>query len=504
MQNERSMTIPSDAERRPPGHDAASPAPPPLLGEAALNTAGRELATPFRVRLDDASTVCVTRILRNLPGKRIAGEARFDGRTVFVKIFIGQGSERRWSREVAGMRALLERHVPTPALISAQTLPEGGQIVVTAFLGDASSLAAPWQALAQRPAGQPLDVAWLAPVFRLLGAMHSAGLTHEDLHLGNFLARGRDLFVVDGDAVVQHAGAPVTPAEATRNLGMLIAQLPMQWDTRIAPLLASYREGQPAATIADDALAASIARARADRLADYMSKVRRDCTLFAVRRTSGRMSVVMREHAEALAPLLADPDRWITTGQMLKDGRSATVARIDWAGRPLVIKRCNIKSGLHALSRALRPSRAWHAWVAGHRLKLLGIPTPTPLAVIEERTGPLRGRAWLITEFCEGITLRGHFDGEADRDLTPAEADAIRSLFETLYRARITHGDLKSHNLFWLHGRIAMIDLDAMVQHRSARSHERAWQKDRSRLLRNWPADSRLHRWLDANLPPPE
>ncbi|MGL1834103.1 lipopolysaccharide kinase InaA family protein [Rhodocyclaceae bacterium SMB388] len=496
------MTIPSDPERSPSAHAAASATPPPLLGEAALSAAGRELATPFRVRLNDANTVCVTRILRNLPGRRIAGEARIDGRTVFVKIFIGQGSERRWTREVAGVRALLERHIPTPDLVSAEALPDGGQIAVTAFLGDAVSLAARWQALAQRPAGKPGDVAWLAPVFRLLGAMHQAGLTHEDLHLGNFLASGQGLFVVDGDAVVQHAGAPVTPAEATRNLGMLIAQLPMEWDTRLAPLLAAYREGHPAAIISDDALAASIARARADRLADYMSKVRRECTLFAVSRTPGRMSVVMREHADALAPLLADPDAWIATGRMLKMGRSATVAGVECAGRPLVIKRCNIKSPLHALSRAMRPSRAWHAWVAGHRLKLLGIPTPTPLAVIEERTGPLRGRAWLITEFCEGITLRRHFDGAADREPTPDEADAIRSLFDTLYRARITHGDLKCDNLFWQDGRIALIDLDAMVQHRGAASHRRAWQKDRNRLLRNWPEGSRLHRWLAANLPP--
>ena len=475
---------------------------PAHVTEEQLVAAERELAAPFAVRLASGSELVVTRILRKLPAKRVAGEARLDGRAVFVKIFIGNGNKRRWARELDGVRALLDRRIPTPGLISAEALPDGGHVIVTTFLADALSLATPWKELAQQPAGRPDGVALLQPVFRLLGAMHHAGLTHEDLHLGNFLASGQDLFVVDGDAVVQHAGAPVTPAEATRNLGMLIAQLPMDWDTRLGPLLAAYHEGHPAATIADEALAASIARARADRLADYMSKVRRDCTLFAVSRTSGRMSVVMREHAEALAPLLADPDRWIATGQMLKDGRSATVARIDCAGRPLVIKRCNIKGGLHALSRALRPSRAWHAWVEGHRLKLLGIPTPTPLAIIEERTGPFRGRAWLITEFCEGITLRRHFDGQADRDPTPDEADALRSLFETLHRARITHGDLKSHNLFWQQGRIAVIDLDAMVQHRSASSHERAWPKDRSRLLRNWPEGSRLHQWLAANLPP--
>ena len=67
---------------------------------------------------------------------------------------------------------------------------------------------------------------------------------------------------------------------------------------------------------------------------------------------------------------------------------------------------------------------------------------------------------------------------------------------------RISHGDLKATNLLWDQGRIVLIDLDAMVQHRSVRQHARAWQRDRSRLLRNWPQDSVLYQWLEANLPP--
>ena len=81
-------------------------------------------------------------------------------------------------------------------------------------------------------------------------------------------------------------------------------------------------------------------------------------------------------------------------------------------------------------------------------------------------------------------------------------AQALVSLFRTLYALRISHGDLKATNLLWDQGRIVLIDLDAMVQHRSVRQHARAWQRDRSRLLRNWPQDSVLYQWLEANLPP--
>jgi hypothetical protein len=45
-----------------------------------------------------------------------------------------------------------------------------------------------------------------------------------------------------------------------------------------------------------------------------------------------------------------------------------------------------------------------------------------------------------------------------------------------------------------------LIDLDGVVQHRSAVAHARAWRRDRARLLRNWPSGCALQRWLDEQL----
>lgn len=80
-------------------------------------------------------------------------------------------------------------------------------------------------------------------------------------------------------------------------------------------------------------------------------------------------------------------------------------------------------------------------------------------------------------------------------------ARPVISLFRTLNDLRISHGDLKASNLLWYEGRVFLIDLDAMQQHRSPFRYVRAWQRDRARLLRNWLKASALYRWLDANLP---
>lgn len=78
---------------------------------------------------------------------------------------------------------------------------------------------------------------------------------------------------------------------------------------------------------------------------------------------------------------------------------------------------------------------------------------------------------------------------------------ALEQLFTALIREHISHGDLKGTNMLWLDGSWALIDLDALQQHRSIARFNQAFAKDRERLLRNWPADSALYRLLDQRLP---
>jgi tRNA A-37 threonylcarbamoyl transferase component Bud32 len=467
----------------------------------ALREAGRTPALPFTVALDDGRLLTVHRVLRLLPGKRIVGDAELDGRRVVAKLFIAGCSARHMRREHEGLGALAAAALPTPALIHAGPLAGDGHALLTDYLADAESLAERWALHANRPPGDADALAVLAPAFAMLGRLHARGLLQHDLHLGNFLQQDNRLFVIDGDAVdATHAGSPLSAADATANLALLVAQLPTGWDDQLPALLPAYRAGYPSLDPDPSHLASEIDRLRAARLKDYLGKALRDCTLFRVEQDFRRFAAVVREEADTLAPLVAEPDRWLAAGTLLKDGGTCTVARVDLGGRTLVVKRYNLKHARHALSRAWRPSRAWHSWLEGHRLRFLGIPTPAPLALVEARIGPLRGRAWLITEHCPGPNLLEHLAPHVASGPPPAEAAALRALFGALHRQRISHGDMKATNLLWQDGSIVVIDLDAAIHHRSSRTYARAWRRDRARLLRNWPADSGLHRWLDDNL----
>ena len=473
----------------------------PLLDAKQLVALGREPKVPFRMALADGRELTLLTLLRVLPGKRVVGEALLDGQPVLAKLFIANGSARHWQQECAGIEALRAASVPTPPAVAALALAGGGHTLLTEFLAPAESLDHAWSRLETHAPGDAAATALLLPALAMLGKMHAAGLIQEDLHLGNFLNSKGQLFVVDGDAVRSLAvGKPLTALQAVRNLAILLAQLPAEWDAHRPPLLSAYSEASGLARPDDELLQREVSDVRARRLNDFLAKSVRDCTLFSVARSFGRFAAAVRSTADSLAPLLAAPDAAMHRGQLLKDGATCTVTKVAAGSCPLVIKRYNLKNLRHALARSWRPSRAWHSWREGHRLQFLGIATPAPLALIEERLGPLRRRAWLITEFCPGPNLLAHLS--AEREPPPDEARAIGALFQSLHAQRISHGDLKATNLLWHDGKVFVIDLDATVQHRSPSAYARAWRRDRARLLRNWPAASALHRWLDETLPP--
>ncbi|MCC6657726.1 MAG: hypothetical protein IT512_06055 [Rhodocyclaceae bacterium] len=452
---------------------------------ASLRAGGRRLLAPCAIALEDGSEVAVERWLRILPGKRLTGVGRWNGRTVLAKLFVAaRGAERHWQRECRGIDRLKSHALPTPALLASGRLEGAGHFVLTEYLEGASC-----------PDADSPEA--LAQVFEAVGALHARGILQEDVHLGNFLLREGRLYIVDGDAI----RSADSDGGRLANLALLFAQLPPAACKEMqGGLLAAYRKGNPALAVDAARLEASIARAREARLADYLDKCLRDCSLFKSARRVDRYFSLVRAEADFLAPLVADPDAWLEQGIALKRGRSATLALIELEGRKLVIKRYNIKGAGHALSRAWRPSRAWHSWIEAHRLQFLGIGTPRPLALVERRLGPLRGRAWLVSEYCEGPNLQERL--AAENGLPPEIAAAVHRLFGQLAEARIGHGDLKATNFIWSGKDLCVLDLDAMRPYDSEAAWRKAWRKDRARFLRNWPEGSALLRELDSALPP--
>lgn len=466
-----------------------------------LAGAGREPACPLTLATG-AGELQVQAWLRVLPGQRYVGVAQWQGRRVLAKLLVGARAAAHFQRELSGARLLAEQGLSTPALLAEGIAAGEGGWLLFDYLEGAQSLWDAWRAVEREPLLSDAQQAVLGEALGGIAQMHAKGLWQSDLHLDNLLRQGGQLFVIDGGGVQgETPRQPLSRSKVLENLGVFFAQLPAELSPFIEELLVYYLLANGEHALPLEALLGEVAKVRRWRLRDYLKKIGRDCTLFSARRGAFGLRVVRRDALAVLSPLLEDLDARIAAGKMLKDGGSSTVAKVELAGRSLLIKRNNTKGLAHWLRRFWRPSRAWHSWVEGNRLDFLGIATPKPLAVIERRWCGLRFGGYLVTEYSTAADLFALFGSDGVRLPTADEAQALLALFERLARERISHGDFKATNLLWDDGRILLIDLDAMQAHADTAAWRQAYAEDRARFIRNWPAMSPLAQWLNEQLP---
>lgn len=451
---------------------------------ASLKSASLELSAPFRVTLEDGRELCCEQIYRHLPGKRLVFRGREGGRVALIKAFF---KKKHFEREVKGLSALASSGVAFPKeewrSIEATQSGQPVFLLATEFLEDAITLKQHYEDL-EPEALQPA----LSCALETIGRLHRAGIKQRDIHLGNFLLSDNRLHVIDGDGITS------LDNKALDNLALFLAQMTPNYDRFISDILPAYGDAFRSGKVA-----AAVIKMRRKCIEQYLGKTVRDCTRFSVEKSASAFVSMRRDLTATEVPeLLAQPEKFISQGKVLKAGNSATVVGIDVGEQQLVLKCYNIKNLVHGLSRCWRPSRAWISWQSAHRLKLLGIGTPQPLGFRENRVGPLRREAYLLTARAQGTDLRTWVEKNRNEQEIPEWLlQAASDLFDTLWQASVSHGDTKATNLFVVGESLEVIDLDAVRRHSSHRSLTKAHRKDLKRFLANWQGAT-LHQFERA------
>jgi tRNA A-37 threonylcarbamoyl transferase component Bud32 len=460
---------------------------------------------------------CVA-ILRWLPGKRLVLHLRCGQRQQLAKIFF---TRKDLKRELRGYKLLQRNGISTAALDehfavddadsmrdSQPVCTSSGQRGSGRRRNTAHVILYQWleaDTLEQLDHRAPLhtDSPALLDSVATVAAMHRQGLRQVDIHPGNFLYDGQTLWLVDSAAVRGHR-SPLRARLARENLADLLAQFfPAQIDDFTA-LWQRYRQEWPQPNWQLDDLPAAIDKMRALRWRHYKRKLSRSCSEFRCTHSRVRFQIWRRDcDSDALRRVLSAPDAAMAQGQALKLGNTATVASVDIANVALIIKRYNIKNWRHRLNRCWRPSRGWRSWHNAHFLLFNGIPTPQPIALIEERHGPLRGRAFFICEKVAGDDLKTYL-GAAQPSERQAMLATLGGIIGQYWIAGISHGDMKADNFIVSATGLSIIDLDPMAHHRSKKALQRALTKDIKRFIDNFEGDLRnnIAQELATHLPP--
>ena len=177
-----------------------------------------------------------------------------------------------------------------------------------------------------------------------------------------------------------------------------------------------------------------------------------------MRKSFLRFTAITRANeTPSLLQLIDSLDFEIDKGIKLKEGNTNTVVLVKTDTGQFVIKRYNMKTISHRVSRLFRRTRASRSWENGHVLKSLSIRTPSPIALIEERFGFLRGKAYLITKYSSGYPAQRLIEKKE----FGKEALWIANLLQTIFDNQLIHGDLKAQNLLIENDGACIIDLDS-------------------------------------------
>lgn len=92
----------------------------------------------------------------------------------------------------------------------------------------------------------------------------------------------------------------------------------------------------------------------------------------------------------------------MNNGKILKNDETCYESRVMWNGKDEVVRRYNHKGLVHSLLHTIKKSDACRAWLNAHRLEMLDIATPIPLAYVEQRNGGLIWKSYFINKYIEG------------------------------------------------------------------------------------------------------
>ena len=454
------------------------------------------------ITLADGTVLEILDVVRVVPAKRLVCQGMWCGQWVYAKLFFGQGAAKYWARDKQGVASLQHANIATPPLLFAGLSQDKQQhVLILQAITPAKNAEVCWSELA-------LDAAARLQLAKKLvlevAAHHQAGLLQTDLYLKNFLLQattagdglGAKVFTLDGDGIRCMPRLFASRAQQ-QNLATLFSKMDVLDDHHIPELYRLYCErlGKQSSHQAEAKiwrLTQEIRREVASGYAD--KKVFRTCT--EVKVTTSAKSFI----AVASAFKVEDFAVQILDGALLdkaanfKNGNTCTVAKASVAGGDVVIKRYNIKNFWHGLNRALRSTRAAKSWANAYRLMISGILTPAPIALVEERWGCLRHRAYFVSAYVEAPDAQQYFAQTVSLQAKKTVAQNLAALFYKMYLLRFAHGDCKATNIKIVDGAPLLIDLDSMNAY-PLHWLATAWFKlqhikDLKRLMKNWADDA--------------
>ena len=428
---------------------------------------------PFPLTIRPASsnsqpqTIMCVGLLRRLDKKRKVFDAMWGQKPVVAKLFTAPiKAKYHMKREWRGLKLLQERGLNSPTPLFYGKTKQHDWAVVTEKIDKALTVREVWDKIADRDKKREL----LCRIGRELAKQHSKGVLQKDLHLGNFLLQKEKLFALD-PAQMRFVAGEVDKKQAISQLALLTSIVPDEDTDTVVSVCEEYARVRSWKFTQSDMVMfwKKLAGHKKTGIKKALKKCLRTNKRHQRIKEGSFRGVTARDFFEKadFRKFVENVDELTQKGQILKNGNTCFVSRINFVGKDVVVKRYNHKGIIHSIRHTIKRSRAHRCWLHAHRLEMLNIATPRPLAYIEQCKGGLVWKSYLVTEYIEGQKLYDFLrNSGATKQQRSKVTGQVKELLDKIGKHRITHGDLKHTNILITDNGPVLTDLDGMKVHK--------------------------------------
>jgi tRNA A-37 threonylcarbamoyl transferase component Bud32 len=250
-------------------------------------------AADFALQLADSTVFTCQQVVRIVPQKRLVCRGVWQGKIVYVKLFLGANATKYAARDVAGLALLVAAKINTPPLLyQGEAADKNAQVLIFEAIEPADTAEAVWLNL-----NQNMRFSLAKKLVAEVAKHHNAGLLQTDLYLKNFLVAGETIYTLDGDGIRHFS--QLKDDQALQNLAVLWSKFDVldieKWQQELAETYSDIRTWHEVADPKNLATMANLHRLKAaSNYAD--KKVFRQCTDVQVNALGG-LFYVASSHA---------------------------------------------------------------------------------------------------------------------------------------------------------------------------------------------------------------